>query len=362
MSSQNTPAADSFDPAVDRRLLITGLAGVAGVAALASMAKAGPLTPPGGPVTSTPGPEPRIAVNAQNTPGNGTAIFVISQPGSYYLTGNVQGATGKYGIQITASNVTLDLNGFTVQGVPGALDGVVGVGVNNVTVYNGVCRGWGGAGVTLYGGSTNCVIRNVTSFNNASGLYVGGGGQVTDCIASSNSGFGISAEGEGLITGCLAISNTGAGIVGVAHCIISDCISSGNGRGVEVITGCTVTRCSVMSNVADGIRATLTNTITDNTLRSNVTGVRLIAGPSAGANRVERNTASFCGTSYAAESQFNFFAANTSAVISTAHWNMAAGNYIRAIVATGSPAFTSASGGTSIAGTVNDPYLNIALT
>ena len=45
--------------------------------------------------------------------------FTISQSGSYYLTGNLDGSTG--GIDITADEVTLDLMGFAIDG-GGAVD------------------------------------------------------------------------------------------------------------------------------------------------------------------------------------------------------------------------------------------------
>ena len=94
----------------------------------ALVALAGPLSPPGGPVASTGKTltevEPRIAVNATNTPGTATSLFKITQPGSYYLTGNITGVSGKNGIEIAASGVSLDLTGFDLSGVPGSLDGV----------------------------------------------------------------------------------------------------------------------------------------------------------------------------------------------------------------------------------------------
>src|SRR5262245_55770110 len=76
--------------------------------------------------------------------------FTINQPGSYYLTGNLTAsAAGANGINIEASDVTLDLAGFALSGLGGAGgDGVnVFVLVTNVTVRNGTVRGWGGRGV-----------------------------------------------------------------------------------------------------------------------------------------------------------------------------------------------------------------------
>ena len=64
------------------------------------------------------GGDVRRPVSAVNTPGDSTAAFVISQAGSYYLTGNVPvtGTGGVIeGIKIAADNVTLDLNGFTIS-------------------------------------------------------------------------------------------------------------------------------------------------------------------------------------------------------------------------------------------------------
>src|SRR5262245_4805347 len=80
---------------------------------------AGPLNPPPGPVASTYKTlgevEPRIAVNAVNTPGDAQAVFKITQPGSYYLTGNIAGVSGKSTIQIASDHVALDLGGFAIS-------------------------------------------------------------------------------------------------------------------------------------------------------------------------------------------------------------------------------------------------------
>jgi hypothetical protein len=118
---------------------------------------AGPLDPPAGVVSPTHKTltevEPRTAINAANTPGDADSLFKITQPGSYYLTGNITGVAGKHGIEIVASGVTLDLNGFDLVGVAGmgAFDGVSASvpGLINITVVNGSIRSWGDEGVDL---------------------------------------------------------------------------------------------------------------------------------------------------------------------------------------------------------------------
>lgn len=64
---------------------VAGLAGVAALSALSSRANAGPLTPPGGAVAPSGKTltevEPRIAINATNTPGNASVLYRIAQPG-----------------------------------------------------------------------------------------------------------------------------------------------------------------------------------------------------------------------------------------------------------------------------------------
>jgi hypothetical protein len=53
------------------------------------------------------------------TPGDAPGFPVtITQPGSYRLSSNLTAPPAANGIEITVSNVTIDLNGFTVLGVP----------------------------------------------------------------------------------------------------------------------------------------------------------------------------------------------------------------------------------------------------
>ena len=145
--------------------------------AVVTFSFAGPLNPPAGPITSTPGPEPRIALNATNTPGDADSVYKITQPGSYYLTGNLSGVSGKRGIEIDASDVTIDLNGFEAIGGSGSLAGIwTGTaGLRSLTVRNGSLRSWGSSGIDFNTNvANNCTISNIRVSECGSGGLSGG--------------------------------------------------------------------------------------------------------------------------------------------------------------------------------------------
>ena len=83
--------------------------------------------------------EPRIPL-ITDSPGvsvHASGGITISQSGSYYLTENLTVTTGD-GITINASEITLDLNGFTIRSTK-ATAGYSGVKVNGsqVSIFNG---------------------------------------------------------------------------------------------------------------------------------------------------------------------------------------------------------------------------------
>src|SRR5260221_12833185 len=75
----------------------------------------GSLTPPGVP---SPTMKTLDQVEARTPLAGGTSPLSIGS-GSYYLTGNVTIAITDHGIAVTGSNVTIDLNGFSLTG-PGS--------------------------------------------------------------------------------------------------------------------------------------------------------------------------------------------------------------------------------------------------
>ncbi|MFM9957442.1 MAG: right-handed parallel beta-helix repeat-containing protein [Phycisphaerales bacterium] len=231
---------------------------------------AGPLDPPAGPVAPTPGPEPRIAINATNTPGDNDgqpSLFKISAPGSYYLTGNITGVTGKHGIEITASGVTLDLNGFDLQGAPGSLGGVFTTGSNqtNIAVVNGSVRNWGGSGVSLGSTSANCRVDSILSSGNGNaGIFVSENTTVTNCSAYKNATNGIDTGSGCVITNCTADENGNYGITPGSGATVAHCSAYNNANsGFSLGAGGTITNCNARSNDTFGIFVGSASTVTD---------------------------------------------------------------------------------------------------
>jgi len=308
--------------------------GVLILCVLVGRAGAGDLNPPVGPITPTMKTlvevEPRIAVTAVNTPGDADSVFKITSPGSYYLVGNVTGAAGKSAVEIASDNVTLDLMGFDLIGVGGAVSGVsVDADLHeNIVIRNGRVRDWPGYGIGLGPNARNAVLMDLHIVDNFGGVVGGtvfarciargnaggggffGGAQFTDCqaiqngavgytasatfercLAQSNSGTGFASSGSSTFLSCTAVGNFGAGFSCGVTSTLTDCVAAGNtsgdgiavgdhstvtgcvsrsnvGRGIFAGSGCVIDDCQAVGNTGDGIAVTEGN-ITGCTSRSN---------------------------------------------------------------------------------------------
>ncbi len=309
---------------------------------------AGPLNPPAGPVTPTfktlAEVEPRIAISAANTPGDANSLFKITQRGSYYLSGNVSGVAGRHGIEIAASGVTIDLNGFDVAGVAGSLTGITvsDPAATTIVVLNGTVRLWGEEGVELgpfnFDLAPNCRVQGVIATENTGdGISIGNGGTITNCSSNSNGGVGIKAGSGSTITHCSAVANTGTGIVVSEVCTVANCSAYDNGLvgGAGILTGdgCTIVDCSAGRNNIDGIICTDQCTIRGNTCALNGNG-----GDGAGIlatgtdNRIEGNNCTGADRGIDVDGAGNIIIRNTCSG-NTTNWDIAMGNALAPIVA-----------------------------
>lgn len=267
--------------------------GIGIVAMLASGVRGGPLDPPGPPsATGTlPQVEPRNPIPPVGW--NGTFPITISQPGSYFLTGNITAPSGKDGIVIATPSVTLDLNGFTLAGQPPqygiADDGTVAR--KNIVIRNGTITGW------RYGVYGTFFVRSTFEdliFTGEHGLDIGSGNTVRRVTSTENTFDGITiSQRDSYYGGTVEDSNlSGNGFAGlylVANNItVRHNIIDGNHTGVVIgnaglnwledndITGNITAGVSLASN--SGKNTVVGNFITQNATPVDNTGIGNVIG------------------------------------------------------------------------------------
>lgn len=206
----------------------------------------GSLTPPG-----TPGPSMKSLDQIEPRKAVSSAPFVISAPGSYYLTTNLTVNDGN-AITISSSDVTLDLGGWTISSTAPAANGrgiVVEHNLANIEIRNGMIKGGvtnDGSGVFSGPGFMAGIIYLGWSPNNArvSGVKVSGCSQygiffswdastlVESCTVTSIGGTGIAAS---TVRDSIALDCGGTAIDG-RNVYNSQGHSVGNGHGIQAVS------------------------------------------------------------------------------------------------------------------------------
>jgi hypothetical protein len=256
---------------LDRRALIAS-ATVAGLAALVGRAKAGPINPPSGPVTGTNA----AALGLTAIPG-GTTQFSITQPGSYILTGNL--TVAGVAIGVSAGDVTLDLNGYTVTCTDPNSYAIYLGSFRNITVRNGHLRGGdSGLGCSVL---TDSIIEDLLVTNTRfSGIYLNSAGVrsciVRRCLVSGVGAAGLATDNSSFLAGIIC----GGGACRIEDCTVSRLVFNGVGsptfRGIHmsaptglggagnIVARCTVTHDAAINGI--GINFNGTGVYRDNTV------------------------------------------------------------------------------------------------
>ena len=162
------------------------------------------------------------------TPGDAPGLPVsITVPGSYVLTGSLSvPAAGTTAIVISANDVSIDLNGFSISGPAscagspascsgtGAGIGISGTAAAGVSIRNGAIRGMGSDGIRI--GSAAVVEEIRASGNGGSGVVVGVGSMLRHNTATGNGATGLTMGSASIATDNVARSNGSHGIAGSA--------------------------------------------------------------------------------------------------------------------------------------------------
>jgi hypothetical protein len=172
----------------------------------------------------------------------------IAVSGYYRLATNVSNQ-----ITISASNVTLDMNGCTVSDGTNGI--VINSGLSNVTIKNGTVTGATSDGIVINGGCsditfdtvtvknavrgfnfsnvTNSVMRNCDMISNTTGVQITGGRNIVleNCTAQANknAGYDLISSTTCALFGCKALS-TGQSNTTLFNNLVTGFVSS-NGNG-----------------------------------------------------------------------------------------------------------------------------------
>jgi hypothetical protein len=218
------------------RPYLTRAASAVALLGMCGIAQASSLEPPPGPAAPTMKTlsevEARTPIHQSDLP------LTIVVDGSYYLVENLNASqNGADMITVIANDVSIDLNGFTINGTSQvAVSGdciQIEPGVRTFGLTNGVIRGCGQNGVLANGPFALTVTVDRVQANQCgqSGLLFGTGsfGVISRSVAKSNAVRGILLA-EGVLTECAAFTNGSVGLQ-VAYGVLSSSIARSNAGG-----------------------------------------------------------------------------------------------------------------------------------
>jgi hypothetical protein len=270
----------------------------------------GPLLPPGppGPTMKTLDQvEARIPIDAAHTPGDANNQFIIpaTASGSYYLTGNIK--VSKTAIRVFANDVTIDLNGFRLEG-PGAGQ-TVGIALDEKAsaclIKNGSIRsfGYGLQAVPNFsnnsaqapagrvqnvvvtdcseggiGGGPGWLIENCTANADGSGISGAQGSRIINCTAIGSTKYYGIAGVDSVILGCTATLNAGFGINATDNSTVANCTATSNLNGISAGSSATISGCTTTNNQQDGIVVGSNCAVLNNNCSSNGAGTNITDG------------------------------------------------------------------------------------
>jgi hypothetical protein len=253
------------------------------------------------------------AIEGGVTPGDLPGFPVtLAARGSYVLTGNLfDPFPNASAIEITADDVTVDLNGFALVGATECTgDGPTitctpagsGVGIfaferEGIVVRNGSVTGFPGGGVLLFR-AEGCRIADLTvAANGSNGIQLGGTCEISGTIVDRSGGVGIfvitddntpedSPTDDIVVRDSVVARNRGEGVfttssAGRDRFVMLRSTVSGNGRtGLDLRTEGDVRQCAISGNTGGGIHLGVNSDQADsglvrgNSVRSNAYGFR----------------------------------------------------------------------------------------
>jgi hypothetical protein len=200
-----------------------------------------------------------------------TACTTITQPGSYLLANNL--STGGNCIVVATSFVTIDLNGFMMNGNGkggSAISELPGTAVRAITVRNGAITAF--AQAIFFPKSIGVVIERITATDNtATAITAGDMATVRDSATHVNGGSGISLGLFSLARGNASSENGGIGIaVSSGGQIVDNDVAHNKGVGISTGEGANVVHNVARNNGTNGIFVECPSAVVGNAATNNL--------------------------------------------------------------------------------------------
>lgn len=214
-----------------------------------------------------------------------TCAYTINTTGTYVLTGNLA-CTG-HGLTINASDVTVNLNGYTIDGDDGASDYGVRVfgGFNNLVIANGSITDFARGFNVATGNHDRVSIKNITISSCAYGIYSSSSGTATGYIFQNNTITGNTADGI-----MLEVSS-----------------------GTPTVGNNTITQNTITGNAGNG-QIVLGNLILANVSYNNITGAKTGTAIWTASTAVNLTGNTYYNITQAGESAIYFLSGSTSSI------------------------------------------------
>lgn len=185
----------------------------------------------------------------------------LSKPGHYRLVKNLTlGAPATAAITISAPNVVLDMNGFSIAEKADVQTGAVGIRIEDaaspVTLRNGIIQGFTTA-VDRTAGGLNAVVEDLRCLDqHSNGIKIGGGSFVRRCKVSGTGMTGQNAASTvvGILVGGTAIVEDCA-VIDVGDSVTAGVNNIGINSGGGLVRNCVLTGRGT-SNLFSGILMT----------------------------------------------------------------------------------------------------------
>ena len=191
--------------------------------------------------------------------------ITICHAGSYRLSGNLVVAdSSTNGIEVTADNVTIDLNGFSLSGP------VVCTGTYDARTCDN-STAWG---ISAFHVGKNLTVKNGTVSGFLVGVFVDNEGGLVDNVLATSNRNGIFVV-KSIVRGCNV--NNGIGGLGANLSVVTNNIVTDNG-GDGITGNGTFTGNTASANHGYGMNVTCPSSLANNTASFNTGGGIMTSG------------------------------------------------------------------------------------